>query len=104
MADPVACNLGDPERARRLAELERTLFSGAFSVQELADGFAFAFPNGRVWLERLTAFIADEQECCPFFRFELAVEAVGPIVIRLTGPAGTKDLIAAQFLPMLAGE
>lgn len=102
MANSIACSLSDPERARRLASLEREIFSRTITARELEDGYAFVFPGDREWLARLATFIAEERECCPFFRFELAVEADGPIQLRLSGPEGTKGLIETQFLGQLS--
>lgn len=101
MPEPIACSLSDPERAKRLAALEREIFSRTISARELPDGYAFVFPGDREWLARLATFIAEERECCPFFRFELAVEGDGPTQLRLTGPEGTKAMIETQFLGQL---
>jgi len=41
--------------------------------------------------------IVAERECCPLFTFELVAQpAMGPVVVRATGPAGTKDFLKAS--------
>lgn len=38
--------------------------------------------------------VETERQCCPFFRFEIAIEpSSGPVVLTLTGPAGTREFI-----------
>jgi hypothetical protein len=97
---PLACNLSDPERAKRLVALEAELFAGALETAELEAGYAFVFPGDAAWLAKLTTFIAEERDCCPFLRFELTVEPnAGPIALRLSGPEGAKAVIERQFLP-----
>jgi hypothetical protein len=38
--------------------------------------------------------ILAERECCPFLTFELTAQPnMGPMIVRMTGPAGTKDFL-----------
>jgi hypothetical protein len=42
--------------------------------------------------------VAAERACCPFLRFELALEPEeGPIRLRITGPADTKGFLASEL-------
>lgn len=35
-----------------------------------------------------------ERECCPFLAFEvIALPDKGPVIVRVTGPAGTKEFL-----------
>jgi hypothetical protein len=35
-----------------------------------------------------------ERECCPFLAFELVAKPnQGPLIVRVTGPAGTKEFL-----------
>jgi hypothetical protein len=96
---PLACRLSSPELGARAAELRQEIFTAVEDQRDLAQGYAFRFPGTADWILRLGAFMATEHECCPFFRFELVVEPdSGPLWLILTGPAGTKEFIAATFL------
>ena len=64
----------------------------------------FVFPEGEEWIEGLARFVAEERECC-CFAFELLFEPdVGPISLRMRGPAGTKEFLAGQFTEEFARE
>jgi hypothetical protein len=96
---PIACALSDPEKARRLAQIEAEVIGAALETRELADGYAFRYPSGGEWLVRLAEFVVDERQCCPFFTFEIVSEpGEGPIWLRLRGREGVKAFIRDQFL------
>ncbi len=94
----VACSLGEREQAERTHALARDLFAHAEHVDELPDGFSFQFSGDGDWLAMLFDFAVTERRCCGFFRFELVFEpGLGPIQLRLTGPAGARDFIRDAF-------
>jgi hypothetical protein len=40
--------------------------------------------------------IVAERECCPFMTFELVAQPnIGPIIVRVTGPPGSKEFLRA---------
>jgi hypothetical protein len=42
--------------------------------------------------------VVAERSCCPFFRFELVFEpGGGEILLRVSGPEGTKQFISEAF-------
>jgi hypothetical protein len=91
---PIACSLSEQELAKRREELAGDIFKNIQQVQELADGYAFRFPEGKDWAAKLLDFIAFERECCRFFIFELVFEAdLGPTWLRLRGGEGVKEFI-----------
>ena len=102
-----------PERARSLnvekVELDVEKLAEAYALAELgmqedaeallaeavsqktgADGaeFRFAAKPG-IW-DRISTFVDEEQECCPFFAFEQWEEA-GEVVLRIFQPQQTSD-------------
>jgi hypothetical protein len=100
---PLACvpaAIPADERTAHFALAQR-LFTG--SVQErgdLLDGLAFRFAADD--FEQVARFVANERRCCPFLRFEIAVEPDGgpdggPVWLRMTGPAGTRDFLRAEL-------
>lgn len=66
----IACSLTATERVERGQDFER-LFANAEDVAELADGYAFKFPNRDAWITRAAELIIAERKCCPFFGFTL---------------------------------
>ena len=45
--------------------------------------------------------IVAERECCPFLTFELTAQPnMGPVSVRVTGPAGTKEFLKIVSRPM----
>jgi hypothetical protein len=92
---PIACDLtAIPAEVREAHELlAKQLFDvSAPERQELVDGYAFKFRADQY--SQLSAFIANERLCCPFFRFTLEVTpAQGPLWLRLTGGDGVKEFI-----------
>ena len=101
---PIACELSERgQRSRR--EISHKLFSGCKEVRELEDGYEFVFPGAQEWIEGLARFVAEERECCRFFAFELLFEPdLGPVALRMRGPAGTKEFLAGQLTEEFARE
>lgn len=98
MADeiPVACCLSSEELRTREATLLAQFKSARLTTEELSDGYLFRIPGDKKWLAVAAELIAAERECCPFLRFELTAEpAMGPVTVRMTGPAGTKEFLKA---------
>ena len=99
---PLACSLSGVQQGRRQEEIAK-IFEGCLRVDELEDGYEFAFPGSTQSAMKLTEFILFERECCPFFAFELVFEpGEGPIRLRVRGPEGVKDLVS-EMAGSLAG-
>jgi hypothetical protein len=91
---PVACSLPDAELREREATLFVQFMSGVIAIEELPDGYVFRLPGDEKWIAVATALIVAERECCPFLTFALAFPPnMGPVDVRVTGPAGTKDFL-----------
>jgi hypothetical protein len=64
------------------------------STRELPDGYEFEFPADKTTYQLLTEWIIEERLCCPFFEIDLRLSREdGPLWLRLTGRAGTKEFI-----------
>ena len=75
----------------------RDLFTRIDETRELPNGYEFRFADEPNVLTRLVDFILLEKLCCPFLRFEIAVEAEnGPVWLRLTGRDGVKEFIQEE--------
>jgi hypothetical protein len=96
---PIVCNLEALTPAVRATHVEAAthlLRSAAAETIELPDGYAFRYRADQY--AQVVQFIANERQCCPFFSFALEVTpAHGPIWLRITGHAGVKDFMQAEF-------
>ncbi len=91
---PVACRLRDSEFRRREATLLAQFKRAVVATEELPDGCVFHVPGDRKCMEVVWETILAERECCPFLTFELTAQPnMGPVSVRVTGPAGTKDFL-----------
>ena len=101
MPSPIACvidSLTRDERARRqdvLTRLERRVTG----MSHERDGLTFNLRNEPDTTALAGEFIGYEARCCPFLRFDLAVEAgEGTVTLRMSGPEGAGDFLRATFV------
>ena len=91
---PIACRLTNAELREREARLLAQFRSAVIETEELRDGYAFRLPCDRKWVAITAEMIVAERACCPFLTFEFVAQpSMGPIIVRVTGPAGTKDFL-----------
>ncbi|HEX8844246.1 MAG TPA: hypothetical protein VF791_06365 [Pyrinomonadaceae bacterium] len=97
---PFACDMGAIEPEKRGVHLTTIsqLFQKVLSVRELNNGYAFQLPGEPGALVHAAEFIELERLCCPFFGFNLEVEAEGgSLWLSLTGRPGVKPFILAEI-------
>jgi len=76
--------------------LVRRLMAEVAEIRQLPKGFAFYFLADHY--DPVTEFVRRERLCCPFLTLTLEVmPEQGPLILRLTGPAGVKDFIRAEL-------
>ena len=91
---PVACCLSTAEFREREATLLAHFRSAVIGTDELPDGYAFRLPGDGKWIAVVAELIVAERECCPFLTFEFVAQpGMGPVIVRVTGPAGAKDFL-----------
>ncbi len=96
---PIACSLTTAELRDRESQLLAQIRSAIVEAEELEEGYAFRLPGERKWIALMAELMASERECCPFLTFELSAQPNhGPITVRLTGPAETKEFVKAILL------
>src|SRR5262245_12216894 len=84
------------ERAGHFALARRLFAEMARERSDLPNGFAFRYDVEA--LETVARFVANERKCCPFIDFEIALARdAGPLWLRMTGPAGTREVLAAEL-------
>ena len=97
---PFACNLkalSSAERAQH-RDLSLRLFAAVIETREENDGYAFRIAADKATLADLAAWVVLEQQCCPFFGFQIElVRDRGPVWLHLTGRAGVKEFIRDEF-------
>ena len=93
---PIACSLEAAELRERETTLRTQFRSGVVETEELADGYAFRLSGDANSVRLVAELIAAERACCPFLKFELVAEPnMGPVEVRVTGPAGTKEFLSS---------
>lgn len=99
MADlPVACTLSPAALKARKENLLNALLQRADERHELPDGYRLRFAAEGDVLSVIARTVDTERQCCRFLRFTVTVEpADGPITLDLTGPAGTREFLAAML-------
>ena len=91
---PIACNLTSEELRMREKNLLAEFKSAVTTIEELPDGYAFSVPGEKRSLEVAAQLLIAERECCPFFIFQIMAEPqLGPPIIRITGPTGSKEFL-----------
>jgi hypothetical protein len=95
---PIACTLSPAALKARKANLLNVLLRRADERRELPDGYRLRFPSEGSILSEIAQTVDAERQCCRFLRFAVTVEPDdGPISLDLTGPAGTREFLAAMF-------
>lgn len=94
----LACRLPDEEQDRQWEDVVSEVFAAVEETRELDDGYAFRFPSSDDWVRTLAEYVLFERACCPFFRFELALEPDGgPAWLRLRGGKDVKRFLREQL-------
>jgi hypothetical protein len=91
---PIACSLTTAELRDREARLLAQFRSAVIETEELQKGYAFRLSGDGEWIGFIAELMVAERECCPFLAFEvIALPNKGPVIVRVTGPAGTKEFL-----------
>lgn len=91
---PVACCLSDEELRNREATLLAQFKAALIKSEEIDNGYLCRVLGDKKSIALVTELIIAERECCPFLKFELSLEpGMGPVSVRMTGPAGTKEFL-----------
>lgn len=100
-ASPVlACNIkaiGAAERPR-YNDLEKRLRTTVRSRSEIPEGYVFKLDGKGIRLPEVAEWMSMERLCCPFLTLQLSASGnQGDWLLKLTGPAGIKALLEAEF-------
>jgi hypothetical protein len=99
----VAYGLPSVELREREATLLARFRSAVTEIEEVGDGYAFRLAGDGETVALVADVIAAEREWCPFLAFELEVHPnTGPVFVRMTGPAGTKEVLKTLLVQACA--
>jgi hypothetical protein len=94
------CNTSalSPSQSAGYKKLTHKLLTIRKEIVESEKGYEFQFDPGDITLAEIAEWVAAESKCCPFFDFHIDLENDGHLLcLRLSGPAGVKRFIAAEF-------
>ena len=93
---PIVCTLTPEQLASARSGLIPGLISRAASVSDLDNGLRVTFASTPGLLAELAKMMEAERGCCRFLRFQLTAEpAAGAVVLDVTGPPGTREMLRA---------
>ena len=96
--EPIVCTLQPGELKARASELLPDAAALATNRTRTDNGLRLEFRATDNVLTTISAMISAERRCCRFLRFQLTVEpSDGPIVLELSGPAGTPEFLEAML-------
>src|SRR5262249_9832730 len=98
---PIVCSLTTAELREREATLLAQFRSAVVETEELQDGFVFRLTGEGKLIALIAELMVAERECCPFLTFEfVALPNKGPLIVRVTGLAGTKEFVRSVFMQL----
>ncbi len=96
---PIACQLGalNPVQQKRQRELLETVRGKVQATRQLPSGFELQMPPDRDGFIEIAEWISLERRCCPFVEFSLEWRLDDSVWVRLTGPPGAREVLAAEM-------
>ena len=92
---PIACTLSPDAFQTRRDGVLADVFRRAQHHELTDDGLRVRFSPDADTVATLGRLVDAERQCCRFLRFVITVDPDGgPVVLELSGPAGTRDFIA----------
>jgi hypothetical protein len=92
---PIACSLQPVAIPERIKGWQEVLTFARARVHTADGRLRIEFQHG-VDLSELAALVADEQQCCPFFRFVVTVDERG-IALEIDAPDQAAEIVTAMF-------
>ena len=87
---PMVCDLSvfTPEERKNHIDESTELFTNAKRVIEIKNGYAFHFDYSDAKFLAIARWMKDDNKCCPFLTFEVAIEPFTSgkeVILRITG-------------------
>ncbi|MCW1968936.1 MAG: hypothetical protein KIH69_012570 [Anaerolineae bacterium] len=96
----IVCNMNAIPSAERELHGRRwnSLLAQKICSAELESGYRLLFPVSSENLVLLMEVVKNERLCCPFLHFQITLGSAGEAVsLELSGPEGTKELLASEL-------
>jgi hypothetical protein len=95
---PVCCTLTSEALRQRRAQVLAPFMAGVRSIERFREGVVLDLGQDENTLRAAIDLVAVERQCCQFLKFELTAEpGLGAIRLRLSGPPGTAEFLAAEL-------
>jgi hypothetical protein len=91
----IACSLEPGTMPERLSRW-RAVLDEVVERQEIGGGVQLCFRPGRALAAELGRLAAAEQECCPFFVFDLHI-GPGALDLAIRAPADAAEIMTSLF-------
>jgi len=91
--EPLVCTLMGAELAERKGALQKEIFSQVKKVEEIEIGYIFSFKYDESFLIKMTDYVIAENNCCPFFTFEIKLHSKNDALLKITGPPEAKKML-----------
>lgn len=91
--EPLVCTLMGAELAERKGALQKEIFSQVKKVDEIETGYIFSFKYDESFLMKMTDYVIAENNCCPFFTFEIKLHSKNDALLKITGPPEAKKML-----------
>ena len=102
---PVACTITRERAEERTDWMQAELLPAYASYDEREDGVTVRFKGATDTLRHVARFVAEEKECCAFADYRIDVSPpYEETRLTITGPEGTREMFAEEFVGRLAGE
>jgi hypothetical protein len=102
---PVACTITEDRAAERADWMTDALLPAYAGAEEREDGVTVRFDGTDETLLAVARFVAEEKECCAFADYRIDVSPpYDETRLTVTGPEGTRELFAGEFVSRLEGE
>lgn len=98
----VACTLTEEQARERPDWVRTTLVERYKHAEERSDGYTLVFDGAGEALRAVSAFVANERQCCSFADYSVSVSPpYDETRFTVTGPEGTKDLFGEGLVEAL---
>ncbi len=99
MAIPIACRLTALDQAQRARQKELLgIVRGKIRrTVELEGGFELELPSDPESFMQIAEWVNLERRCCAFAEFAILSAGDGPVLVRVGGGEGAREVLAAEM-------
>lgn len=91
--EPLVCTLSSAEQLERKEELQKEVFSQVKKIEEIDNGYILSFVYDERFLMKMTDYVITENNCCPFFTFEIKLHSKNDALLKITGSTKAKQML-----------